>query len=83
MERAKSFMDELYTECKENNVSCLSVIGDEDNYAAVCTEDQDLLKETLYFAFSRNEDLLEVVEQSASLAREVLSLNIEKIMQEK
>ena len=70
MERVNSIMQDLYNECKENNVSCLVVLGNKDSYSVAYTEDFNALGETLYFAFCDNEELLATTAESVRIASE-------------
>lgn len=78
MKSVKTIMEELYNECKEGGVSCLAIIGDEDNYEVAYTDNLDAIGENLYFAITRNEELFKVVEETVRIASEVLNLEVEE-----
>lgn len=68
MERVKPFMEELYTECKENNVSCLAIVGDKDNFDVAHTEDLEEVGENIYFAITNDKRLYKVVAEAVRIA---------------
>ena len=72
MERVKEIMHELYEACEENNVSCLAIVGDDNEYNVAYTEDNNLLGESIYCALCSDRELYNTVSESVRIASEVM-----------
>lgn len=77
MEKINKMVEELHSECVENNVACLTIVGNERNFNVSYTADLDEVGENLYFALTRDPKLYEVVSEAVRIATEALAFDNE------
>ena len=73
MERAKAFSEELRSHCKENNLTCFTIVGDKGSFDVNHTCDYNEIGETLYFALCEDPKLLEAVSDAVRAANDMFN----------
>lgn len=58
--------------CLQRDYHSIIILGNDDRYSSQVIGDLDALKETLYFALTRDEELYEIVAESFRIASEIV-----------
>lgn len=58
--------------CLQGDYHSITILGNDDSYSSQVIGDHDAIKETLYFALTRDEELYEIVAEAFRIASEVV-----------
>jgi hypothetical protein len=60
--------------CLQRDYHAITILGNNDSYDSQVIGDHEAIKETLYFALTRDAELYEIVAESLRIASEVVEL---------